>query len=173
MKISWIIQSNILTSSAVSSARGSDWREQLRRPCLLSKTKWTGSVFLWSLLREHLLFVFPFTHSNLPAALSCVKVSFNPEEETEHAFTWACLVRAHAWLCAQASCAGRQPRSSAVYPILCSLHLVDRAPTAVVLMRLADYCCPSPTSTSPPSCPVGSPADLQWLIQPRQDWAGL
>lgn len=63
---------------------------------------------------------------------------------------WACLVRAHAWLCAQASCAGRQPRSSAVYPILCSLRLVDRAPTAVVLMRLADYCCPSPTSTSPP-----------------------
>lgn len=87
MKISWIIQSNILTSSAVSSARGSDWWEQLRRPCLLSKTKRTGSVFLWSLLREHLLFVFPFTHSNLPAALPCVKVSFNPEEEAEHAFT--------------------------------------------------------------------------------------
>lgn len=87
MKISWIIQSNILTSSANSSARGSDWREQLRRPCLLSKTKRTGSVFLWSLLRGHLLFVFPFTHSNLPAALPCVKVSFNPEEEAEHAFT--------------------------------------------------------------------------------------
>lgn len=151
MKISWIIQSNILTSSAVSCARGSDWREQLRRPCLLSKTKRTGSVFLWSLLREHLLFVFPSTHSNLPAAPPRVlKSHLTLRRKPNMRLPWACLVRAHAWLCVQASCAGRQPRSSAVYPILCSLRLVDRAPTAVVLMRLADYCCPSPTSTSPP-----------------------
>lgn len=108
-------------------------------------------MFLWSLLREHLLFVVPFTHSNLPAAPPRVlKSHLTPRRKPNMRLPLACLVRAHAWPCAQASCAGRQPRSSAVYPILCSLRLVDRAPTAVVLMRLADYCCPSPTSTSPP-----------------------
>lgn len=35
-------------------------------------------------------------------------------------------------------------------PSFVPLRLVDRAPTAVVLMRLADYCSPSPLSTSAP-----------------------
>ncbi|KAI4817778.1 hypothetical protein KUCAC02_011155 [Chaenocephalus aceratus] len=39
-------------------------------------------------------------------------------------------------------------------------------------MRLADYCRPSPPPPLPPSCPLGSPAELQWLIQARLDRAG-
>ena len=67
-------------------------------------------------------------------------------------------------LCVLALCGGQQPGSSAVYPVLCSLRRVERAPTAVLLMRLADYCGPSPLPTSAPP--------PQWLIQARPDWAG-
>lgn len=55
-----------------------------------------------------------------------------------------CVYR-HVLTCVMALCCGLQPGSSAVYSLLCSMRLVDRAPTALVLMRLADYCNPSPS----------------------------
>lgn len=93
---------------------------------------------------------FLLTDSNMPvdsSVISSRRVS-QCKQNTDlrlTGFVWA-------WLCVCVCvCAvGRQPGSSAVYSILCSRRLVDRAPTAVVLMRLADYCSPSPRSTSAP-----------------------
>lgn len=146
---------------------------------MLGPAVWSAkqSGVLWSLLRgvwlEGTVAVFCYRYSFEPA--SVFPFHLRRLSWWKHNLRWMCVcecVRVWGgclcWHYAVDGSHGRQLLAPSFVPCI----LLTEHPQAVVLMRLADYRRPSLPPPLPPSCPLGSPAELQWLIQARLDRAG-